>query len=107
MPKHRSVHGYDADHQISHTDGQISVVSLYVHDTLDAQAYSFVGHTGVLVETGDGLLFVEKLAFDAPYRAITFASRAELRDYLRMYDDGPNMDYGSPLIFENGYPMKV
>ncbi len=83
------------------------MVSVYVHDTLDAKAYSFVGHTGVLVETGDGLLFVEKLAFDAPYRAITFASRAELRDYLRIYDDGPNMDYGSPLIFENGRPMKV
>ncbi|QOR44965.1 DUF4300 family protein [Trueperella pecoris] len=100
------VEKYLADHKVSYASGPASVISVCIHDTLDAEGYSFVGHTGVLVDIGDGILFVEKLAFDAPYRAVTFASRSELKDYLRsMYDDGPTMDYGSPLIFENGAPL--
>lgn len=100
------VEKYLADHKVSYASGPASVISVCIHDTLDAEGYSFVGHTGVRVDISDGILFVEKLAFDAPYRAVTFASRSELKDYLRsMYDDGPTMDYGSPLIFENGAPL--
>ncbi|QTG74874.1 DUF4300 family protein [Trueperella pecoris] len=100
------VEKYLAAHKVSYASGPASVISVCIHDTLDTEGYSFVGHTGVLVDIGDGILFVEKLAFDAPYRAVTFASRSELKDYLRsMYDDGPTMDYGSPLIFENGAPL--
>lgn len=97
---------YLADHEVSFAEAGVSVISVFIHDTLDPQAYSFIGHTGVLVETSTGLLFVEKLAFDAPYRAVWFDTRTELRDYLvSMYDDGPDMDYGQPIIFENGSPL--
>ena len=94
--------------QISFHQGPVSIISVYIHDTIDPQAYSFVGHTGVLVDNHKSLLFVEKLAFDAPYRAIEFSSRAELQEYLdSLYDDGPNMEYGQPLYFENGAPLRL
>lgn len=97
---------YLTDHEVRYSESKASVVDVYLHDTLDPQAYSFIGHTGVLVAGDDGLLFVEKLAFDAPYRAIWFHDRGQLVEYLRgMYDDGPRSDYGSPLIFENGVPI--
>lgn len=99
---------YLADHQISFADADASVVSVFIHDTLDPQAYSFIGHTGVLAETATGLVFVEKLAFDAPYRAIWFDTRAQLNEYLvSVYDDGPDQDYGQPIIFENDAPLAV
>lgn len=101
------IEAYLSDHEVSFSDSDASVISVYIHDTLDPQAYSFIGHTGVLVEIQPGLLFIEKLAFDAPYRAIWFDTREELSDYLMsMYDDGPDMDYGQPLIFENGHPLE-
>ena len=97
---------YLADHEVSFAESGVSVISVFIHDTLDPQAYSFIGHTGVLVETSTGLLFVEKLAFDAAYRAVWFDTRSELNDYLvSMYDDGPDMDYGQPIIFENDSPL--
>ncbi|WP_426717741.1 DUF4300 family protein [Corynebacterium auriscanis] len=99
---------YLVDHAISFADSKASIVSVFIHDTLDPQAYSFIGHTGVLVDTPTGLLFIEKLAFDAPYRAIWFDNRSQLNEYLMsMYDDGPEQDYGQPIIFENGSPLPV
>ena len=107
-PRQSDIEKYFNDHQISFRQGPVSIISVYIHDTIDPQAYSFVGHTGVLVDNHKSLLFVEKLAFDAPYRAIEFASRAELQEYLdSLYDDGPNMEYGQPLFFENGAPLRL
>lgn len=99
---------YLADHEVTFTNSKASIISVFIHDTLDPQAYSFIGHTGLLVETPSGLLFIEKLAFDAPYRAIWFDARSQLNEYLMsMYDDGPDQDYGQPIIFENGSPLSL
>lgn len=93
---------YFHDHGITFADGPASMVSVFVHDNLDAQAYEFIGHVGILLETSGKLLFVEKLAFDEPYQAVWFDTRAELSDYLMgKYDDGPDVEYGRALVLEN------
>ncbi|WP_216379617.1 DUF4300 family protein [Arcanobacterium phocae] len=100
----KDIAAYFADHQITFTPGKASMVSVFMHDNIDPErAAMFVGHVGVLVENEPGkLLFVEKLAFDQPYRASWFESRDQLVTYLRsMYDDGPDQDYGQPVIMEN------
>lgn len=97
---------YLADHGVHYAAGPVSVIDVYAHDTLDPQAYSFIGHTGIAIDNGSDLLFIEKLAFDAPYRAISFADRAALKDYLMgMYDSSEGQDYGAPIIFDNGKPI--
>lgn len=81
-----------------------SLVTVFEHDTIDPQAYEFVGHVGVLVPAGHGLLFVEKLAFEAPYQAVLLESRQQLSDYLmHTYDSGPDVEYGRTLILENDH----
>lgn len=65
---------------ISFSDGAAKLVSVIVSDDLDSMA--FVGHAGVLIEDGEGLLFVEKLSPTNPYQATKFASREQLRQYL-------------------------
>lgn len=97
------IRAFRAAHGITFTHGAVSTVEVWFHDTIDPEAFLFVGHVGVLVETGGRLLFLEKLTFDAPYQAVWFDDRTQRRDYLRgMYDDGPDRDYSSPLILENG-----
>ena len=44
--------------------------------------HRFVGHTGVLMETEDGLLFVEKYGPAGPFQATKFESRNALEHYL-------------------------
>lgn len=68
----------------------------------------FVGHTGILVKTNDGLLFIEKYGVGTPYQVSKFKDREELRAYLmdRLYiheaDDGSS----KPIIMENDELMK-
>ena len=44
----------------------MSLINVYIHSTFDNAG--FVGHTGVLVQTDDGLLFVEKYGPDTHSR---------------------------------------
>lgn len=77
-----------------------SIISVFFHDEL---GYLFIGHTGVLIPTEDGkLLFVEKLAFQAPYQAVKFDNRIELNDYLmNKYDISWDQPTAKPFIMEN------
>ena len=63
----------------------------------------FVGHVGVLLTAEDGTLyFVEKVAFQEPYRMLRFADRTALSDYLMgKYDTSWGQDTASPFIMEN------
>ena len=48
------------------------------------------------------LLFLEKIAFDMPYQAIVVKYMQQLNDYLMQKYDGPGLEYGRLVIFDNG-----
>ena len=68
----------------------------------------FVGHTGVLMETEDGLLFVEKYGPAGPFQATKFESRNALEHYLLarpdLYGDETELP---PIVLENGKMMEI
>jgi len=81
----------------------ISLITMYLHDNLNPGANKrFVGHTGVLVENEDGLLFVEKYGWNKPFQVTKFKSQEELLKYLTgrpdIVADGTEQ---SVLIFKN------
>ena len=87
---------------------QMRLISMVFHDLLDEENPSlFIGHTGVLFPTEDGLYFVEKLAFQEPYQCIKFSSRQELNDHLmNKYDTDYNQPNAAPFILENDQLME-
>lgn len=83
-------------------DDKARMLSVVVHDNLDGDSL-FVGHVGVLVPTTDGYLFVEKLTFEEPYRAIKFASKKDCYKYLTTkYKDYTGPGLAKPFIMDNG-----
>lgn len=90
--------------QLSSPSG-LSLISVYLHSSFDE--VRFVGHTGILAETDDGLLFVEKYGPRAPFQATKFQNRAELKAYLLarpdLYGDETELP---PLVFENAAVME-
>lgn len=61
-----------------------------------------IGHTGILLPASDALYFVEKVAFQEPYRFLKFKNRTELSDYLMLkYDTAWGQDTAHPFILEN------
>lgn len=93
---------YFHDLGITFTNQDIKIVSVFIHDTLDTPAHLFIGHIGLAVPHENGIMFIEKLAFDKPYQALKFRDYDQLNDYLRsLYDDGPDQEYSQPIIFTN------
>ena len=93
---------YFRDRSITFLNQDVKVVSVFIHDTLDTPAQLFIGHIGVAVPHENGIMFVEKLAFDKPYQALKFRDYDQLNAYLRsLYDDGPDLEYAQPVIFSN------
>lgn len=93
---------------ISFVNPKVKIVSVFVHDTLDEKAKLFIGHVGVAVPHEEGILFVEKLAFDKPYQALKFRDYEQLNTYLRLlYDDGTELDYSQPVIFSNDEVLSI
>lgn len=80
-------------------DGR-SLITVYLHSPLEE--VRFVGHTGVLLETENGLLFVEKYGPQFPFQATKFQNREELKQYLLgradLYGDETELP---PIIMEN------
>ena len=64
------------EHGISFNAENVSLISVVMEDTMSHTA--FVGHTGLLIDEGEYLLFVEKLAFEQPYQATKFNNTYEL-----------------------------
>ena len=66
----------------------------------------FPGHVGVLVETDDGLLFVEKYGDVQPFQVTKFQNRDQLKKYLLarpdLYGDETELE---PILMENGQVM--
>ena len=89
----------DRDIKIDESKG-LSIINIYVHSTFDN--VRFVGHTGVLMDTNDGLLFVEKYGPDTPLQATKFHNREELKKYLLARPDlYGEKDEVAPIITEN------
>lgn len=78
----------------------ISLITVYLHSPFEE--VRFVGHTGVLLETEEGLLFVEKYGPQSPFQATKFHDRAELKRYLLgrpdLYGDETEL---APIVLEN------
>ena len=89
---------------ITFTDSKTSMISVIFHDKFsDEDNTLFVGHVGVLLPAEDGsLYFIEKVAFQEPYRLVKLQNRTELSDYLmEKYDTSWGQDTTRPFIMEN------
>ena len=61
-----------------------------------------MGHTGILFEADDKLVFVEKIAFQEPYCMTEFETRQQLKDYLiTKYDVSYDQPAAPPFVMEN------
>ena len=88
---------------------RIRLVTVFFHDKpTEEESILFVGHVGVLLTADDGTLyFVEKVAFQEPYRLLRFADRTELSDYLMgKYDVSWGQSTARPFIMENDELME-
>lgn len=92
---------------VSFKDSKASLISVWMHSHFEGEEdFLFIGHIGFLLDTGKEFLFVEKLAFDEPYQAIKFATRADLAAYLKAkYDTEYNQPTASPILLENDQPL--
>ena len=88
---------------------RIRLITVFFHDKpTEEESMLFIGHVGVLLTADDGTLyFVEKVAFQEPYRLLHFADRTELSDYLMgKYDVSWGQNTAQPFIMENGELME-
>lgn len=88
------------DREIKINGDGISLITVYLHSPFDE--VRFVGHTGVLLEIDDGLLFVEKYGPQYPFQATKFKNREELKQYVLgradLYGDETEL---APIVMEN------
>ena len=88
---------------------RIRLITVFFHDKpTEEESILFVGHVGVLLTADDGTLyFVEKVAFQEPYRMLRFADRTALSDYLMgKYDVSWGQSTARPFIMENDELME-
>ena len=88
---------------------RIRLITVFFHDKpTEEESILFVGHVGVLLTADDGTLyFVEKVAFQEPYRLLRFADRTELSDCLMgKYDVSWGQSTARPFIMENDELME-
>ena len=89
---------------IAFADSKVSMISVVFHDKFsDEDNTLFIGHVGVLLPAEDGTMyFIEKVAFQEPYRLVKLQNRTELSDYLmEKYDTSWGQDTTHPFIMEN------
>ena len=89
---------------IAFADSKASMISVVFHDKFsDEDNTLFIGHVGVLLPAEDGTMyFIEKVAFQEPYRLVKLQNRTELSDYLmEKYDTSWGQDTTPPFIMEN------
>ena len=86
------------------SESKARMISVVFHDRFsDTDNSLFIGHVGILLQADDDkLYFVEKVAFQEPYRLLKFNDRTELSDYLmEKYDTSWGQDTAKPFIMEN------
>ena len=98
-----------AERGVAFEEGPARLISVVLHDRFsDTDNTLFIGHVGVLLPARDGsLYFVEKVAFQEPYRLVKLRNRIELNDYLmEKYDTSWDQDTARPFIMENDSLME-
>lgn len=86
------------------SESKAHMISVVFHDKFsDIDNRLFIGHVGILLPADDNkLYFIEKVAFQEPYRLLKFNDRTELSDYLmEKYDTSWGQDTAKPFIMEN------
>ena len=86
------------------SESKARMISVVFHDKFsDTDNRLFIGHVGILLPADDNkLYFIEKFAFQEPYRLLKFNDRTELSDYLmEKYDTSWGQDTAKPFIMEN------
>ena len=85
---------------------KVSMISAFLHYPEDSQL--FIGHAGILIQTKDGLLFIEKYGNGLPIQVSKFKDRSELKAYLMDRLDVNTADNGEAknIIMENNELMK-
>lgn len=94
---------------VTFSDSTARLISVVLHDRFsDTDNTLFIGHVGVLLPAENGTLyFVEKVAFQEPYRLVKLQNRTELSDYLmEKYDTSWGQDTTRPFIMENDSLME-
>ncbi len=77
------------------------MVSVIIHDNLEGE-HLFIGHVGVLVEAGDGWMFLEKISFEEPYQAWKFPDEEDCYRYLlKKFEDYSSETTAKPFIMVN------
>lgn len=94
---------YWQDIGVKFEDSKMSLITVYLHSHIDDNDNSLiVGHTGILIDEGQKLLFFEKLSFELPYQVIEFSDRTQLNQYLmNCYDVDTTGECAKPFILEN------
>ena len=93
--------------KISFLDNKnISMINVFLHEPEDNEV--FVGHAGLLLQTKDGLLFIEKYASALPFQVSKFKNKLELKKYLmdRLDNDTSGNGSSKPIIMENNELIK-
>lgn len=94
---------------IGFAEGKARLITVIFHDRFSDDVGTLsVGHTGVLLPGKDGgLLFIEKVAFQEPYRLVKFRDRQALSDYLtEKYDTAWGQSTARPFVMENDRLME-
>ena len=94
---------------VAFADSRARLISVVLHDRFsETENTLFIGHVGVLPPASDGTLcFVEKVAFQKPYRLVKLRDRTALSDYLmEKYDTAWGQDTTRPFIMENDSLMQ-
>ncbi len=92
------------DRGVTFSDSKAHLISVVFHDKFSETENTLsIGHAGVLLPSEDGkLYFLEKVAFQEPYRLLRFENRTELSDYLmEKYDTAWDQDTTRPFVMEN------
>lgn len=59
---------------------KVSLITMYLHDNYENKR--FVGHAGILLDTEDGLLLLEKYGWNEPFQATKFENEDDMVNYL-------------------------
>lgn len=87
-------------HGIRLNSDKVTLISVVLPDVMLKEA--FVGHAGLLIDTGDGLLFVEKIAFEQPYQATKLKTTDDLIALLSSRPDYlTGEDEEAAAVFQN------
>lgn len=87
-------------------EGTASMISVVMNDP-DGKVM-FIGHTGVLIENGEELYFIEKLAPTMPYQVTKYSSRKQLQEELvdhRNYIAGD--EEIKSFVLENNHLLEI